>query len=169
MGGVFSALCLLFMFLTAVMPLATFVAPILAGTALIVVVIENGAKTALLVYVSVSLLSLFIAPDIDAKVLFIAFFGYYAPLRHSLERISAKWPRRLMKLLVFNAAMAAWLLFTIVVFGGEAVLAQNGPFGRYVLPASFGMLNFMFVFYDISLGRYILLYKSWFRPKFLKK
>jgi hypothetical protein len=136
---------------------------------LVVVVIENGAKTALLVYVSVSLLSLFIVPDIDAKLLFIAFFGYYAALRPTLERISAKWPRRLLKLCIFNAGMTAWLSFTIAVFGMEAVLAQNGPFGEYILPVFYGMLNVLFMFYDFSLRRCTVFYTGWFRPRFLRK
>jgi hypothetical protein len=169
LGGVFSALCLLFMFMTAVIPLATFLAPIFAGTALIVVVIENGAKTAFLVYVSVALLSIFIVPDIDAKLLFIAFFGYYAALRPTLERISARWLRRLLKLIIFNAAMSAWLVFTIAMFGMEAVVEQNGAFGEYALPVFYGSLNFMFVFYDFSLSRCVILYTSWFRPRFLRK
>jgi hypothetical protein len=132
-------------------------------------VIENGVKTAFLVYASVSLLSIFIVPDIDAKLLFITFFGYYAALRPTLERISAKWLRRFCKLLIFNAGMTAWLAFTIAVFGSEAVLQQNGFFGAYVLPVFYASLNIMFAFYDFSMTRYAILYTSWFRPKFLKK
>jgi hypothetical protein len=169
MGGVFSALCLLFMFMTAVIPLASLIAPVLASLTLIVVVAENGAKTALLVYISVSLLSVFIVPDIDAKVLFIAFFGYYPALRPGLERMSARWLRRFCKLLLFNAGMTGWNVFTIAVSGMDAVFDQNGMFGAFALPVVYVMLNFVFVVYDVYLSRYIILYRSWFRPRFLRK
>lgn len=168
-GGVFSALCLLFMFLTAVLPLATFMAPMLAGVALLVVRIENGAKTALLVYVSVSLLAVFIVPDIDAKFLFIAFFGYYSALLPLFERIFPALLRWIIKLLVFNGAMVAWLAFNIIFFGAEAVVMQNGPFGQYVLPITFAGLNMMFVVYDFGLKSCSISYIGYFRPRFLKK
>ena len=62
-GGLSSALCLLLMFMTGMIPFATFALPSLAGILLIVVVVENGIQTATLGYASVSILSLFMCPD----------------------------------------------------------------------------------------------------------
>lgn len=67
-GGIASSLCLLTMFLTGVFPFATYALPAIAGTLLVVVVLELNRATAVMVYVSVSLLSLFIAPDKEAAL-----------------------------------------------------------------------------------------------------
>jgi hypothetical protein len=168
-GGVFSALCLLFMFMTAVIPFASFAMPMLAGAALTVVTIENSAKTAFLVYVTVSLLSIFIVPDLDAKLLFIVFFGYYSIIASGLGRIRAPLPRLCAKLFVFNAAMTVWYFGSTKLFGMDEALAESGFFYEYGLPIIFAGLNFTFLVYDFTLKRYAALYTHWFRPRFLKK
>ncbi len=167
-GGVFSALCLLFMFMSAVVPLASFAMPMLAGAALAVVVVENGAKTAVLVYISVSILSVFIVPDLDAKLLFIAFFGYYPVVEPHLDKISQLWLRLGSKLLIFNASMIAWYVVSIQLTGTDEALAEIDAFREW-LPVFCAGLNFTFLVYDIALRRYTKLYLNWFRPVFLKR
>ena len=76
-GGIAASLCLLLMFLTGLFPFATYALPAMAGTLLIVVVIELGRPTATMVYAAVSLLSLLITPDKEAALMFVVFFGYY--------------------------------------------------------------------------------------------
>ena len=77
LGGMSSALCLLLMFMTGLIPFGTFALPAMAGIVLIVVVVEMGRSTAALVYGAVSLLSLFMCPDKEAAMMFIGFFGCY--------------------------------------------------------------------------------------------
>ena len=74
LGGIMGALSLMIMFLTA-FPYMTYALPAIAGAVLIPVVIELGSKWAWMVYACVSFLSLLIAPSLEAKVMFIAFFG----------------------------------------------------------------------------------------------
>ena len=73
LGGLISALCLVCMFLTGLIPFATIALPAIAGVLLIVVVIELGKRWALLVYAAVSLLSILLTADMEAKLLFILF------------------------------------------------------------------------------------------------
>ncbi len=167
-GGVFSALCLLFMFMSAIIPLASFTMPMLAGAALAVVVIENGVRTAALVYFSVSILSAFIVPELDAKLLFILFFGYYSIILPYLDKIRRRWRRVAAKLLIYNAAMILWYVVSTVLIGADDALAESGAL-QYMLPVYYAGLNFTFIVYDIALRRYINLYIGWFRPVFLKK
>ena len=94
-GGIASSLCLLLMFLTGVFPFATYALPAMAGTLLVVVVLELNRATAVMVYVSVSLLSLFIAPDKEAALVFIFFFGYYPILKGLIEQIRSADPLEL--------------------------------------------------------------------------
>ena len=86
-GGVASSLCLLMMFLTGLIPFSTYCFPAFAGIVLIAVAEENGPRTAVMVYVATSVLSLFIVPDREAVMLFIMLLGYYPTLKPYIERL----------------------------------------------------------------------------------
>ena len=106
-GGIVSAVCIVCMFLTGFFPFATLALPAIAGVLLIAIVIELGLRWAWLVYAAVSLLSFFLAPDAEAKLLFILFFGYYPIIKAYLERMSSRVFCWILKFLIFNAAVVA--------------------------------------------------------------
>ena len=85
LGGLITALSILFLLMTGFIPFGTYALPTLAGAVLVAIVIEFGSKTALLTYMAVSLLAIFITPDREAALLFIMFFGYYPILKEKLE------------------------------------------------------------------------------------
>ena len=101
-GGIASSLCLLLMFLTGIFPFATYALPAMAGSLLVVVVLELNRATAVMVYISVSLLSLFIAPDKEAALIFIFFFGYYPILKGLIEQIRIRPLELAIKYALFN-------------------------------------------------------------------
>lgn len=169
MGGVATALCLLLMVFTAILPFAEYALPALAGLLLIAVVAENGGKSALLVYGAVSILSLMLVPRPEAALLFVCFFGYYPILQGLLEGLRPLALRYLVKFLVFNAAMvgAYWLL--IYLFGITDILESFGDFGQYSVLVLWGFGNVFFVVYDLTVGNIRRAYWAWFRPRFLYK
>lgn len=168
LGGLAAALCLLLMFLTGVFPFATYALPALAGMVLIAIVQENGYKAAVTVYAAVSLLSVFIVPDRQAAILFIAFFGYYPILKGKLERLPAilRW---LLKFFFFNVAVVAGYLVIIYLFGIDEILEEVGPLGEYSLLVTLLAGNLVFLVYDYALRNIVQIYVQWFRPKILRK
>ena len=161
--GVVSALCVVCMFLTGVFPYATYALPALAGILLTIVVVEVGRKYAVCVYVAVSILSLLLAPDVEAKLVFIAFFGYYPILKavyEGLNRPRFAWG---MKFCTFNCA----------VIGAYFVALQflNVPADEFELfgvnlPLFFLLLgNLFFWLYDIALTRMITYYITRFHKR----
>ncbi|MEG1994437.1 MAG: hypothetical protein RR048_05945 [Oscillospiraceae bacterium] len=169
MGGVSSALCLLFMFLTGVFPFATFALPAIAGMILISVVVENGYKVATTVYFAVSILSVFIVPDREAAMMFVGFFGYYSILKGKIDKIKSKLLKIGVKFAVFNTAVIAVYTIIIKVLGMTDILEEMSTFGEYTLLIMLLMGNVVFVVYDIALSRVAVAYIYWFRPKFLRK
>ena len=169
MGGVFSGLCLVIMILAPMIPFATYFMPMLAGSMLAAVVIENGAKTAVFVYVSVSLLSLFAVADREAAGMFVCFFGFYPVLKQFLERMRSRVVGYALKLLVFNIAMVLNYLAFLYLFGIEEAAGDAEFLGKYGPLALLGCGNLVFLMYDYLFSRYIWLYVHWFRPKFLGK
>lgn len=162
LGGVFGALSLLFMLLTA-FPMATYALPAIAGALLIPVVVEAGVKTGWMVYGAVALLSLFVAPDMQAKVMFIAFFGYYPVLKSQLERLSRRWVEWIVKLGIFNAAMILSYLAMLFVFGLETDTFVIG--GVNIAWAFLLAGNVVFVIYDYALSNLVTVYFRVLHPR----
>ncbi len=169
LGGVFSALCLVLMFMTGLIPFATYSIPAVAGAMLVAVVEENGRKTATLVYVTVSALSVFIVPDREAAMIFVVFFGYYPIIKGCLERIRPSAVCYLCKLLLFNVAVVWGYLMVIFVLGMPDLISDMGDLGKYGGYILLAMGNLVFVVYDFALTRYTHIYVHWFKPRFLRR
>lgn len=168
-GGVFSALSLLLMFLTGLIPFATYALPAIAGAMLIAVLHENGRSTAFLVYVSVSVLSMFIVPDREAAVMFVLLFGYYPIARELIEKLKIKLVRWVVKLALFNIAIISSFLVMIFIFGMKEVLSDMSDWGKYSALAFLLVGNIIFIAYDIIIEKYTLIYINWFKPKYLRR
>lgn len=157
-GGVFSGLCLLIMFLSSIFPFATYAMPAISGIMLMAVVIENGYSVALMVYASVSILSVIVVPDREAGAMFIFFFGYYPILRFKLQEIKSKLGRRTLKIVIFNVAVILAYVVLINLMGVSEVMGDMGDFGRNSMLALLGLGNIVFIVYDIALDKYIDFY-----------
>ena len=169
LGGMSSALCLLLMFMTGLIPFGTFALPAMAGIVLIVVVVEMGRSTAALVYAAVSLLSLFMCPDKEAAMMFIGFFGFYPVIKEVLDRIKPKILRVPAKFAVFNAAIVASYWVIINLFGLDDIMEEMGAFGDWTLFVTWLMGCAVFIMFDIALGRIYWAYKYVLRYRFFRK
>lgn len=170
LGGMVAALSIVFMFLTGILPFLTYAVPCLAGFLLVAVVIECGSQWAFLVYLAVSVLSLLLAPDKQAAMVF-TFIGYYPIVKQLVEKHLGS--RKLLswgiKVLVFNVAMLVvyWLL--IYVLKMPDIMTEMGSLGQYTGIITLACGNVVFIVFDIALSRVVDAYVQWFRPKFLRK
>lgn len=165
LGGILSALSLVCMILTF-FPVSQMGLPALAGAILIPIVLEIGLKWGWMAYACVSLLSLFVCPSMEAKALFIAFFGYYPILKAVIEKLQKKWLEWGIKLAVFNVTISAayWLMLTF--FGLPADSFE--VFGVNLPLVILAMGNVAFVLYDIALTGAITTYIRRFHAKLLR-
>ncbi len=162
--GALSLVCLLL----TVFPFATYALPALASVFLMPIVIECSKRWAAAVYVAVALLSLLITPDVEAKLLFIAFFGYYPIVKSFSENLKSRIVEWLCKLAVFNAAVVvAYMILAAIGFSMDAFRIEG-----VALPLEWFLLGFLafgnviFLLYDMTLTRLLPLYYSRFQPLF---
>ena len=116
--GVLAALMIAVMLLGTMIPTTTYICPALAGVLLLPVVWEFGFRTGALLYLAVALLSLILSPNKEAALFFVLLFGWYHLLRPKLQNLRRKPWRIILKLLLFNLALAvifALLLFVFVM------------------------------------------------------
>lgn len=154
--GMIAALSAVVLFLTGVIPVATLALPAVAGCLLIPVVAELGVPWGFGVYAVCGLLSFLLAPDREAALFYILFFGYYPVLIGVLGKIGSRVLRYAVKLLVFNGAVVLETVISIYVLG---IPWENiGFLGRATPVVLLVMANVVFVLYDRALLGLIALY-----------
>ena len=159
--GVLCALSTVVLLLT-VFPYATYALAALAGIVLIPAVLECGTHYGVLSFAVTAVMALLLTPDVEAKWLFILFFGYYpiVHLRLSIRhRAGVAWA---VKLLIFNAALVAdFLLLTMFLHVPKEEFTIAGFYVPWLLLL---MGNAVFLVYDIALSRVAALYRVRFHP-----
>ena len=146
--GIVAALCVALMLLGAVIPIAMFIAPAVAGFLVATVCVECGMQLALTAYAAVSLLALLFVPDKEVALIFVFLLGYYPLAKPKFERIRPAVLRIVCKLLLCNGTVLAMygLAFLLVPaparqhFAGAAhhragCLAGNAGHGQCCLCA----------------------------------
>ena len=100
LGGTLASFCLLFLFITGVLPMFYLIMPMLCSLLILIMAETTSPYWAFIMYLAVGVLSLFITPNKDASLIFILFFGHYPLLRPYLSRIRPGILRILIKLAV---------------------------------------------------------------------
>ncbi len=169
LGGIVSSFCLMAMFLTGVFPLLYLVLPMIAGILMLIMVHEVGTPWALLTYLAVGLLSLFVTYDKEAALIFILFFGHYPITYRFLNRLPAKLLRLCVKLLVFNGCMVLYFYMNVYLFGLKDLLDAFEDFGRYGGIILLIAMNPFFLMYDYSLDGLCEIYRKTLKPRIIGK
>lgn len=165
--SVVAALAVVLMMATSLIPIGTYALPMVAGALLTAIVVEFNCKWALGVYLVVSVLSVFLAGDKEAAVLFIALFGYYPVIKNIFEsKIKSKPLVIVLKLILFNIAAVASFFFMGFVL--QIPAEEYTVFGFYVpyLFLIFG--NIIFLLYDRALTLFVVFYVRTISPKLFK-
>ena len=144
------------MFLTGLMPTATYSLPALAGLVGIVIVVELGVKWAWPVYGAASILSALIAPDKVAAALYVLFFGCYPILKAIVERRWRRWTQWICKLLIFNAAAVLYYFIATRVLGVPE--ESFWTFGILLPAVLLAAGNLVFLLYDYVVSGLVRVY-----------
>lgn len=165
LGGIISALCLVSMFLTGVIPILSLALPMIAGTLMMIIKVEVSTGWSFLTYTAVSMLSLFVTFDKESSVMFIFLFGLYPILKTFFDKVKLKLVRVLSKLIYYNVSVTIAFQITFKLFGMEELADQMNqyfPHGMLVLLIA---TNPVFLMYDYVLNNLIDIYYKKLKPK----
>ncbi len=144
LGGVLAALAIVVMTLGTMIPMATFVCPVLCMVLLKVVCRKCGNRIGWAWYGAVTILSLLLSPDKEAAAVFLA-LGYYSILKPKMDSLPVKW---LWKGIYFNAVILLlyWLLMHI--FGMAEIAAEFAEMGMVMTMVTLLLGNVCFFMLD---------------------
>ncbi|MBQ2245121.1 MAG: hypothetical protein II320_04690 [Oscillospiraceae bacterium] len=148
--GVMAALAVTVMFLGTLIPIATFVCPMLCMMVLSFVLTMVGRKLAWVWYVAVAVLSLLLVPDKEACTVFV-FFGYYPIVKPWFDR---RRPSFLWKLVLFNVLIFLMYGLLIWVLGLQSVAEDLQEAGTVVTVITLILGNVTLFMLDVLLGRF---------------
>lgn len=149
LGGVMAALAVTIMSMGGLIPVATYVCPMLCAIIQFFVVLTCGKRIAWAWYGAVAILSLILGPDKEAAAVFV-FLGYYPIVKPAMDKLRLSW---LWKGLLFNCAILFmyWLLMNLL--GMEQLAAEFSKLGTVLTVAMLVMGNFIFFLLDKVLDR----------------
>ena len=147
--GVMAALAVVIMCMGTLIPLATFVCPVICMLILGFVIKMTGRKMAWAWYVSVALLSALLAPDKEAAAV-VVFLGYYPIIKRGIEKIRFSL---VLKLIYFNAVIFVMYGILIYLFGMDQILAEFAQIGKIMTVITLVMGNVCLLLVDLLLTR----------------
>ena len=158
LGGMFTALGVVFLCLGGIVPLALYACPILAS-AVLLPVRENCRRSVVWsCYAAIAVLGTLLGPDKESALLFV-FLGYYPIVKPRFDAIKRKPLRLAAKLLLAIAAVGAEYAFLLFVLRLEAVVTELFATAPALLWATAALGLALFLLYDLCLDRLTVLYR----------
>lgn len=147
LGGMLTAAAVVIMCLGSMIPVNTYICPVACMLLTRPVMKICGKKIALCYYLSVAVLSLLLAPDREAAMIYV-FLGYYPLIQHWFNRIRPAAMRIIAKIGFFTASGAAVYMLLITVMGLWQMIAEMKPAEAVLFAAACIIWDIMFLMVD---------------------
>ena len=149
LGGMLAAVAVVIMCLGGMIPLATFICPMLCVLIQYVVLRFCGRKIAWAWFAAVAILGLLLGPDKEAALVF-CLLGSYPMLKPWLEksRLHILW-----KILIFNSAVALLYGLLLRLMGLDTLAKDYATMGTVGLVLCLVLGNLTFILLDLLLTR----------------
>ncbi len=144
LGGVLAATALVMMCLGGLIPLATFVCPMLCTVICYIVLRLCGSRIAWAWYGAVAILGLLLGPDKEAAAVFLL-LGCYPMLKRSFDKSALRF---VWKLLYFNGAVLVLYGLLLRLLGLDGAVAEYKALGLVGMAAMLLLGNVTFFLLD---------------------
>lgn len=150
LGGVLAALAMGFFFLGGLIPVATFVCPMLCMVILQLICRLCGNRIGWAWYGCVALLAALLAPDKEAAAVFVC-LGYYPIIKPKMDRLPLSW---LWKGIYFNAVVLLMYQALIHILGMDGLSGEFAQLGVILCLILLAVGNLCFYLLDMVLARF---------------
>ena len=149
LGGIMAAVAVVIMCLGGMIPLATFLCPVIVMLLEQNVMTNCGKRIAWAWYMAVAILSVLMGPDKEAAACFV-FLGYYPMLK---PRLDAMKLGMMVKFLLFNIIVLVMYWLLIRLFGMEQIAREYAEMGAVTTAVTLVLGNATFFLLDKVLGK----------------
>lgn len=139
--------------------------PVFTGLFMMMLKKTFGLSSAVISFVSTSLLSLLLVPDKECALMYIFFFGYYPIILDAVNKIKAPILKWLIKFAIFNVMISLCQIVLVYVFGIPFI--SDGE-GKYFIIIFVILMNLLLIIYDLLISKMKILYEHRIE-KMLKK
>ena len=160
-SGVATALSVVMLFLGSIFWVLGYTMPLVASLVMIILLDSISQKSALLTFISTSIISFILLNDKECVLLYVLFFGYYPLIRDKINDIKPKFLSYLLKFITFNAAMVLTQILCVYVFG----IPFDDMLGKWGIVLFVLCLNLVFVVFDKLYTLLLRLYKIKLKKK----
>lgn len=160
-SGVATALSVVMLFLGSIFWVLGYTMPLVASLVMIILLDSVSQKSALLTFISTSIISFILLNDKECVLLYILFFGYYPLIRDKINDIKPKFLSYLLKFITFNAAMVLTQVLCVYVFG----IPFDDMLGKWGIVLFVLCLNLVFVVFDKLYTLLLRLYRIKLKKK----
>lgn len=160
-SGVATALSVVMLFLGSIFWVLGYTMPLVASLVMIILLDSISQKSALLTFVSTSIISFILLNDKECVLLYVLFFGYYPLIRDKINDIKPKFLSYLLKFVTFNAAMVLTQILCVYVFG----IPFDDMLGKWGIVVFALCLNLVFVVFDKLYTLLLRLYRIKIKKK----
>lgn len=160
-SGVATALSVVMLFLGSIFWVLGYTMPLVASLVMIILLDSISQKSALLTFVSTSVISFILLNDKECVLLYVLFFGYYPLIRDKINDIKPKFLSYLLKFVTFNAAMVLAQILCVYVFG----IPFDDMLGKWGIVVFVLCLNLVFVVFDKLYTLLLRLYRIKLKKK----
>lgn len=160
-SGVATALSVVMLFLGSIFWVLGYTMPLVASLVMIILLDSISQKSALLTFVSTSIISFILLNDKECVLLYVLFFGYYPLIRDKINDIKPKFLSYLLKFVSFNAAMVLTQILCVYVFG----IPFDDMLGKWGIVVFVLCLNLVFIVFDKLYTLLLRLYRIKLKKK----
>ena len=152
-GGMMTAVAVVVMSLGSLIPVNTYVCPVLCILIHRIVLERCGRRLSWCYYLAVAILSLLLAPDREAALVYLC-MGYYPMIRPVFQRLRPEFLSTAAKLVFFTLAGGISYGLLMLVLGVDAVLAEYEG-AAWLLVLTVFLWDVLFLLVDRLLAREI--------------
>lgn len=156
LGGVLAALAVVIMSLGGLIPILTYVSPMLCALLLQVVLLGCGERVAWAWYGAVAILSALLSADKEVAAAFL-FLGYYPIVKPKIDKLHLRW---LWKLLLFNISVGVMYFLLLGLLGLPELSQEFRQTGAVMLAVMLLLGNVTFLLLDRLLNRGRILWRK---------
>lgn len=162
--GLVSALSIAICLIGSLFTVTKFIAPIIAGLIVVIVIECIGIKQSIITYVSVSILLFIVLSKKSSAIAYILLFGYYPIIHFVLEKSKVKMIAIIAKLFIFLS------VGTLAVFIGlqfMPVIQERNDF-RKLMAIGIVLYIVFAIVYDLFLKVLFVQFRVRLKPRFDK-